>query len=170
MTDPDRIARIIQDIYMKKLLVLLSLLLFLESCIVLDILELPAFSNPRGNVVKTEILETSNTITTMAYAMYFFRSGGNLSLALTEASVTDMLVLRLLNLDDEDFYNRESVDRCKDIMYLSSALIRVVLLPMTVEEVDTSLTDNIRIAFILTSFCEIEPGRLIYEDGSNNGI
>ena len=147
------------------------ILLFLNSCIILDVVKFPVFSNPTGAVVKAEILETSNFLTKFGYLVYFSTQpgGGNIASVLTEASMTDVFVLQLLNLDDEKFYDRDTVDECKDFISISIALMPSILNPMTASEVTNSINDNFLIAYSLTHLCKIDDGKLIYDSG-NGGI
>ena len=151
-----------------KYIVSLFLILFFNGCILLDLANLPVISNPDGSEVKSEILETSNLITTIGYLMYFSQNPGpGPASAFTEASLTDVILIRSLQLKDDAHYDRKSVDKCKDYMSVSSFFMHTILNPMTSADVINSLNDNILIAFSLTQYCKIEKGKVLIGDGEN---
>ncbi|MDH5655775.1 MAG: TIGR04452 family lipoprotein [Spirochaetia bacterium] len=153
---------------MKKIFLYLFAVLTLESCILFDIAKLPAFSNPKGSEVNAEIMQASNTITTISYFLFYSMAGGTNPVdALTEATLTDMILVRSLKLNEDKYYDRDSVDRCKDSMSLSSAFIPALLSPLSALEVSNGVNDNIMIAFTLTYLCDIEKGKVLYDDGEN---
>jgi len=155
---------------MQKIIIIILVFLF-NSCILLDMAKFPVFANPTGSVVKAEILETTNLLTKLGYFQFFSThpGAGSVSDVFSEASMTDVFVLQLLDLNDKKFYDRDSVDKCKDSISVSTALMPPVLNSMPAADVSNSINDNFLIAYSLIYLCNIQDGKIIYDSG-NGGI